>query len=358
MPADGGGVTMPTHALRWLAALLLVLVGGCDAVPSSELDAESTGPSVLASVELSEAEPGREGVAGPEEAAARLPDELPGFRPDARYLPDDELLGFVEVPGGPFPMGSDPAVDPMAFEEEVGAAGEGSGVRADGSATDGAAESGAEAGPGEVHVPTFYVGRYEVTVAQYAAFVEATGRSVDRRALAAPPDHPVTAVSWPDALAYARWLDRELRDWPGTPPELRERLEDGWRVTLPNEAEWEKAARGTDGRIFPWGDEAARGMANVGSDGVAPVGGFECAVCPYGLSDMSGNVWEWTRSPYQPYPFDPSDDRRQLEGDALWVMRGGSFQDPPRYVRAATRGGADPGVRNEYIGFRVVVSGE
>ena len=60
---------------------------------------------------------------------------------------------------------------------------------------------------------------------------------------------------------------------------------------------------------------------------------------------MSGNVWEWTRSPYQPYPFDPADDRKNLEADALWVMRGGSFADAERNVRAAIRGGADPGAR-------------
>jgi formylglycine-generating enzyme required for sulfatase activity len=86
------------------------------------------------------------------------------------------------------------------------------------------------------------------------------------------------------------------------------------------------------------------------------VGGFVCAECPYGLADMSGNVWEWTRSPYQPYPYDPTDDRDDLESDALWVMRGGSFGDDPRQVRAAVRGGADPGARRPFIGFRVALS--
>ena len=71
---------------------------------------------------------------------------------------------------------------------------------------------------------------------------------------------------------------------------------------------------------------------------------------------MSGNVWEWTRSPYQRYPYDPTDEREDLDADALWVMRGGHFGDPERYVRAAIRGGADPGARRAFIGFRVVVS--
>ena len=73
---------------------------------------------------------------------------------------------------------------------------------------------------------------------------------------------------------------------------------------------------------------------------------------------MSGNVWEWTRSPYQPYPFDPSDDRRELQADALWVMRGGSFADAERNVRTAIRGGADPGARRAFIGFRVVITNQ
>jgi formylglycine-generating enzyme required for sulfatase activity len=71
---------------------------------------------------------------------------------------------------------------------------------------------------------------------------------------------------------------------------------------------------------------------------------------------MSGNVWEWTRSPYQPYPFDTGNDRDGLDADALWVMRGGSFADAERNVRAATRGGGDPGVRRPFIGFRVAIS--
>ena len=71
---------------------------------------------------------------------------------------------------------------------------------------------------------------------------------------------------------------------------------------------------------------------------------------------MSGNVWEWTGSPYQPYPYDETDDRESLETDALWVMRGGGFGDTEQNVRSAVRGGADPGVRRDFIGFRVVIS--
>ncbi len=86
------------------------------------------------------------------------------------------------------------------------------------------------------------------------------------------------------------------------------------------------------------------------------MGSFDCPECPFGLFDMSGNVWELTRSLYQPYPYDPSDDREDLEADALWVMRGGHFGDPERNVRAALRGGVDPGARRPFIGFRAVIS--
>ena len=205
-------------------------------------------------------------------------------------------------------------------------------------------------------MPTFFIGRTEVTVAQFRAFVAATGHGTDPQALAGPPLHPVSFVSWPDALAYSRWLEGLIRESPATPAELRDLLAQGWRVTLPSEAQWEKAARGDDGRIFPWGDEPRRDRANFATGSPAPVGAAACPECPYGLSDMSGNVWEWTRSPWQPYPYDEADDREGLDGEALWVMRGGSFADPARNVRAAIRGAAGPDVRREFIGFRVVMT--
>ena len=260
---------------------------------------------------------------------------LSGSRPDAWYLPDDDLLGFVEIPAGRFRMGSDPKVDPRAFDNE---------------------RWSTSSHQGTVDLPAFYIGRYEVTVAQFRAFVEATEFRVDAQALGGSPDHPVGAVSWPDALAYCRWLETTLREWSLTPPPLSRLLNDGWRVTLPNEAQWEKAARGADGRIFPWGNEPGPDRANYGGSTATPVGSFECPECPFDLSDMSGNVWELTRSPYQPYPYDPTLENLDLDRDALWVMRGGSYGDPDQNIRAAIRGGADPGARRPFIGFRVALT--
>lgn len=241
---------------------------------------------------------------------------------------------FVEIPGGPFVMGADPARDPLAFENE---------------------RWSAAGGTGTVDVPTFFIARHETTVAQFAAFARATSWTVEPRALAAPATHPVTFVTWPDALAYCRWLDAALKGAPLTPPSVRDRLAAGWHVTLPSEAEWEKAARSVDGRRYPWGNDPDRSRANYEGAGTTAAGSVACPECAYGLADMAGNVWEWTRSPYQPYPYDASDDRANLEADALWVMRGGHFGDPARLVRTTARGAADPGARRPFIGFRVAL---
>jgi len=259
----------------------------------------------------------------------------PGFRADAWFLPDDPLLGFVAIPAGPFLMGSDPQVDPGAYDNE---------------------RWSPRAAQGRVDLPEYWIGRFPVTVAQYRAFVEATGHAAALAALSGPPDHPVTDISWPDAIAYARWIDAELRASSDTPPEIARLLSEGMRVGLPSEAEWEKAARGVDGRVFPWGDAPRSDRANYQTAGTSPVGRFDCPECPFDVRDMSGNVWEWTRSPFQPYPWDPSETPVDLEADALWVMRGGAFTDTPQNIRAAVRGGADPGARRPFIGFRVVLT--
>ena len=263
-----------------------------------------------------------------------LPDSLSGFRHDAWFLPDDPRLGFVEIPAGPFLMGSAPSIDGQAFDNE---------------------RWSPERAQGSVDLATFFIGRFEVTTAQFLAYVKETDARVSEAAVNTALNHPVSSVSWPDALAYCRWLDQTLRSWTETPVTLRGYLEKGWRVTLPSEAEWEKAARGTDGRIYPWGNEFNSNVANFGSAGTRPVGGMNCPTCLFDLHDMSGNVWELTRSHYQAYPFDDN-SAVDLQTDALFVMRGGSFADQANMVRGAVRGGTDPGVRRPFIGFRVSLS--
>lgn len=251
------------------------------------------------------------------------------------WLPHDKMLGFVEVPSGSFPMGSNPLVDPMAFENE---------------------RWSVARRQGTVDLPSFYIARYETTVAQFKVFVESASYNADPQSLQGELNDPVNFVTWTDAVAYARWLDRQLRLNANIPGELKLYLDEGGRVSLATEAEWEKAAKGPEGLIFPWGNQVSDDKANFASANVRPVGSFDCPDCYLGISDMSGNVWEWTRSPYQDYPFDSSNDRDNLAEDALWVMRGGSYNEDVNNVRSSVRGAADPGARRPFIGFRVVIS--
>jgi formylglycine-generating enzyme required for sulfatase activity len=258
----------------------------------------------------------------------------PRFRAAAWYLPDEPLLGFVEIPEGPFLMGEG--------DEQH-----------------------------ELTLPAYYIARYPVTVAQFRAFVNASGHQPgDPDSLRGAANHPVVWVSWHDALAYCTWLTETLRRWEGTPAPLMMLLrEEGWLVTLPSEAEWEKAARGTDGRRYPWGEEPDPERANYDETGIgttSAVGAFQDGASPYGVEELSGNVWKWTRSlwgkdfsdPEFTYPYDPEDGRENLEAgnEVLRVLRGGAFFDSPSGVRCAARDGYFPNYRDLTFGFRVVVS--
>ena len=164
-----------------------------------------------------------------------------------------------------------------------------------------------------------------------------TGRSNSKRL-----DHPVVCVSWQDATAYAAWLAKLT----GQP----------WR--LPTEAEWEKAARGTDGRIYPWGNtwDKARANTNDGGPGTTtPVGAYAARgdASPYGAHDQAGNVWEWTSSVFMPYPYNSTDGRERADTTGNRVLRGGSWDDVPRFARVAYHSPHDPAYLNGNVGFRV-----
>lgn len=212
------------------------------------------------------------------------------------------------------------------------------------------------------------------------------------------PNHPVVGVTWYEALAFCRWLEARwhARGW----------LRQDQHVNLPSEPEWEKAARG--GRViphdaiivvanglsdlatafhphlhiqnpnlkrrYPWGDDFSPELANVRETGIgdtSAAGCFACGQSVYGCQDMSGNVWEWTRSLYgfrasiltvarlkHPYPYNPHDGREDLQAglNMARVLRGGAFIYNHRLARVACRDGNRPGDRYGDDGFRVVVS--
>jgi formylglycine-generating enzyme required for sulfatase activity len=197
-----------------------------------------------------------------------------------------------------------------------------------------------------VILKAYFIDRYEVTANQYRAFIDATGRKPpgDPRFPEIYPwareggvpkefeNHPVIYVSWEDAEAFCRWAGKRL----------------------PTEAEWEKAARGTDGRIWPWGNIFDPKKANVQeykAGGTLPVGDFPKGVSPYGVYDMAGNVAEWTADWYEAYP--GSKLIRRAFGKNR-VVKGGAYTLPGEpYARSASRSMArDPAKRHRSIGFR------
>jgi len=246
-------------------------------------------------------------------------------------------------------------------------------------------EAGRAKDEGPVHrvkVATFALGKTEITRGQFAAFVKKTHystgdkcwtlkdgnyeeRSGNWRELGYPQDdkHPVACINWNDAKAYAKWLSRKT----------------GKKYRLPTEAEWEYAARGNTGTARYWGsnpDEAC-GYANGAdktaqaqihgatswsvhncTDGfayTARVGSFKANA--YGLNDMLGNVWEWTEDDYHDsYNGAPTDGSAWQGNGAKRVLRGGSWNDAPRNVRAAIRYSSKPALRFNSFGFRVAKS--
>jgi len=206
-----------------------------------------------------------------------------------------------------------------------------------------------------VTLPEYWIGKYPMTVAQYAAFLSATNypiRPAQIDQLAAKPDLPAANVSWIDAQAFCRWIAEEIL--PGM------KQFKGCQARLPTEAEWEKAARGVDGREFPWGDQSPnqyRCNFGHGLGDSSPVGQFSPqSDSPYGCADMAGNVWEWTHSLYQPYPYRDNDGREAESASGERVARGGASYSPANFVRCSTRLHSDPDRAYLSHGFRVCVS--
>jgi formylglycine-generating enzyme required for sulfatase activity len=238
---------------------------------------------------------------------------------------------IVLIPAGEFLMGSDPSVDQDAYPYEQP--------------------------QHALHLPDYYLARTPVTNAQYAAFVQATGHERPRHWEGGKPpsdkeDHPVVRVSWYEAVDYCNWLSEVA----------------GRPYRLPSEAEWEKGARGDDGRIYPWGNQWNAERCNSregGREDTTPVGAYPQGASPYGLLDMAGNVWEWTRSlwgeeswePLFKYPYDLADGREDLEAPdrVLRVLRGGSWDDDRVDARCVGRLWLEPGILPDHLGFRLCV---
>ncbi len=226
-------------------------------------------------------------------------------RPTPAMVANDDVE-MVLVPAGEFIMGSD---DPEADADEKPAS--------------------------RIFIPVFSIDKFEVTHARYRRCVEAgactrpVGRAYDDSTW---DNHPVTVISWQQAVAYCRWAGKRL----------------------PTEAEWEKAARGTDGRRYPWGKRFDADRANAGyTAGTTAVGRYPLGASPYGAMDMAGNVWEWTSSLYEPYPYDPNDGREDLGARGARVNRGGSWYYKSKYIRTSYRANTSHIYRRKPdLGFR------
>ena len=195
---------------------------------------------------------------------------------------------MITIPAGPFTMGGDAVGAPS---------------------------------PKEVTLPAFQIDKYEVTMQQYAVFVEETGHDAPWGSYPEGQDtYPVTNITWEDAQAYCEWAEKRL----------------------PSETEWEKAARGEEGYIYPWGNSWEAGLANTkeaNTDGPKIVGSYPEGASPYGVMDMAGNVWEMTADWAT-----PSQKNK--------VMRGGAWNAIQDWARTFSRNAISPTTARNNVGFR------
>ena len=203
----------------------------------------------------------------------------------------------------------------------------------------------------DVFVNNFYIDKFELTNSRYLEFVKATNHRVPQNPKNATrnlwqgdtiteslADRPVINVDWADANAYCQWAGKRL----------------------PTEAEWEKAAKGTADRRFPWGNvEPTNKHLNfnqqwIGEKTLMPVGSYEAGKSPFGVYDMAGNVWEWVNDWYDAKYYEKSPAKNPMgpESGTKRVLRGSGWQNETPTVRIFTRVDSDPTIRNESTGFR------
>ncbi|OQA20201.1 MAG: Serine/threonine-protein kinase pkn1 [Chloroflexi bacterium ADurb.Bin360] len=252
------------------------------------------------------------------EALDKIESGAYGAQPAFWALPYGEPV-WVEIPAGEFWMGSGKITDDAKSIHKV-------------------------------YLEYYWMAKTPITNAQYWLFVEATGREAPKywengRIPRGLESHPVVNVTWHDALAYCRWLSEVT----------------GKAITLPSEAEWEKAARGDkDEREYPWGMEWEEGHCNSSELGVncsTPIGVFPEGASPYGCLDLVGNVWEWTRSHWRDCQSSPLDGVEDLAAgdDIPRMLRGGAFDRDRLEARCAYHYWNYPYLRYRTVGFRVCV---
>ena len=230
-------------------------------------------------------------------------------------LAPDVTMVFVRVPAGAFLMGSDPSRDKQAESDEQP--------------------------QHKVILDEYLIGKYPVTNRQYQAFTQAIHRK-NGKIPAGKENHPVVFVNWQNAIDFCEWATKVS----------------GVRVRLPREAEWEKAARGGDGRLYPWGDQApdaARSNFINNVQDTTPVGKYSPqGDSPYGCADMAGNVWEWVADWYAEDFYKNSPDRNPSgpSSGQSCVLRGGSWGSSVSYLRSASRDDNGPSGTGYGIGFR------
>ena len=247
----------------------------------------------------------------------------PRFDFDKWGLPMDGNYGFIKIPAGVFWMGSDKNKDNAAGDSEFP--------------------------HHQVNLPEYAISRYPVTVAQFRCFAQQTSLELDHQWIHVNKhdNHPVLMVTWDEAKAYCQWLT--------------EKITDKGVVTLPSEAQWEKAARGSDERIYPWaGDLIDPNRCNFIATGIgetSPVGAFSSDSSFYGAQDMAGNVWEWVEDDWHKnYNGAPEDGRAWIDESrgSGRVIRGGSWGGTAGGCRAACRGWGELGLRDR-LGFRLAL---
>jgi len=194
--------------------------------------------------------------------------------------------------------------------------------------------------PHTVFVDAFEIDKLEVTNQEFERFVQEAGYVTDaekagdtswRYYAKDKPQHPVVKVSWNDAVAFCQWAGKRL----------------------PTEAEWEKAARGTDARTYPWGNQWDASRANAkeaGNRETTAVGSFPAGASPYGVMDMAGNVSEWTTDWFKAYP--GGDFYSPYFGEKYRVIRGGGWFSDQNLVRTTERSASSMTLANDDVGFR------